>query len=91
MTVKVHLKTEEKKRAAAENATPVVAEPLETPAPAASAEPQAEATPTQDDYVQVDFAAPGEASAVSGATDPIAQVEEVGYSSKYKHYDVATN
>lgn len=84
MTVKVHLKTEEKKRAAAEIATLVVAAPVESPAPAvpAPAEPLAEKTLAQDEQIPFEVVNSGEDSAAPGATDPMDQVEEVGCLSK---------
>lgn len=74
MTIKVHLKTEEKKRAAAEAATPTVSEPVETPAPAApipSEQNQVEETPAAD-AANIDHVSAG-----AGATDPNMQVDEV--------------
>ena len=80
MTVKIHIKTEEKKRAAA--AAAVVAE-IETPAvtvkpsatSAALSEPPAGDVPANTDETRE--LPVTDASTAAGATDPMAQVEEV--------------
>ncbi|KAL1301553.1 hypothetical protein AAFC00_005791 [Neodothiora populina] len=84
MTIKVHLKTEEKKRAAAEAATPPVPRPTDTPAPPAAApsehvEPVPERAETEEEQVQpnsVHVDGTNASVADPGATDPMAQVEE---------------
>lgn len=87
MTIKVHLKTEEKKRAAAaaaalaaKSASPAVLQAEETPAPAAavSLEPQHQQQPRETSTtVDTNYQTTEDGPAGPGATDPLAQVDEV--------------
>lgn len=78
MTIKVHLKTEEKKRAAADTATPTATGPTPTPAtPYDQPEQHSEEMPAQDNIQDTAQADDDATSVALGATDPMAQVDEV--------------
>lgn len=79
MTIKIHIKTEEKKRAAAESATPAIETPAPAPEPPVE-KAQAQA-PASTELVSQDAAsgAPDshDAAAGPGATGPADQLDEV--------------
>lgn len=81
MTIKIHIKTEEKKRAAAESATPAIETPAPAPEPPVEkAQAQAQA-PASTELVSQDAAsgAPDshDAAAGPGATGSADQLDEV--------------